>query len=197
MENVSDALIMAGQVLIFIVALTVCISSFTTLRVGIDEIVGQTETVQMARGSSGYINYIDSKDAEATRLVGVDTVVSAMYRAIKENYVIYLVAADCDALKGLGENAVDIMEAEHPLTIGGKTVITEGQKIIQVTIGNETNQDINAKLKNGFYNKIKNFSFYEYLGEYQNASAPGVSTENKETYRIITYIEKNYMDGLS
>ena len=36
--------------------------------------------------------------------------------------------------------------------------------------------------------------FYEYLGEYQNNTE--VTSENKETYRIITYIEKNYMDSL-
>ena len=89
MENVSDALIMAGQVLIFIIALTICISSFTALRVGVDEVVGQTETVQMARDSQGYINYIDSEKVNAARVVGAETVVSSMYRAIKENYVIY------------------------------------------------------------------------------------------------------------
>ena len=32
MENATDALIMAGSVLIFLIALSVCVSSFTTLR---------------------------------------------------------------------------------------------------------------------------------------------------------------------
>lgn len=35
MENASDALIMAGQILIFLVALTLCISSFSDLRTNI------------------------------------------------------------------------------------------------------------------------------------------------------------------
>ena len=49
MENASDALIMAGQMLIFIVALTVCISSFTTVRAEINRIVGENEEIRMAK----------------------------------------------------------------------------------------------------------------------------------------------------
>ena len=39
MENATDALIMAGSVLIFLIALSVCVSSFTTLRTEIDQII--------------------------------------------------------------------------------------------------------------------------------------------------------------
>ena len=89
MENVSDALIMAGQVLIFIIALTVCISSFSTLRAGIDSTISQTETIKFAKDSEGYINFIQSRDSGATRIVGAETVVSSMYRAIKEDFTMY------------------------------------------------------------------------------------------------------------
>ena len=89
MENATDALIMAGSVLIFLIALSVCVSSFTTLRAGIDRIVDQTETVDMAQNSVEYINYISRSNA--IRVVGAETVVSSMYRAKKENYVIYIV----------------------------------------------------------------------------------------------------------
>lgn len=195
MENASDALLMAGQVLVFIIALTICISSFSTLRAGVNQLVGEQETVEMVKGSSGYVNYIDSRDANATRVVGAEAVVSSMYRAVKENYVIYLVAENCETINGgTGDSAVDLTEAENALTIAGKQVITVGKKIIKITIGNETNQDINTKLKNGFYEDIKNLSFYEYLGEYQNNS--DVTSENKQTYRVITYIEKNYFESL-
>ena len=43
MENASDALIMAGQVLVFIIALTVCISSFNTLRNNITDLINALE----------------------------------------------------------------------------------------------------------------------------------------------------------
>ena len=91
MENASDALIMAGEMLIFIVALTVCISSFTKVRVEIDKIVGQKETVQMAKNEENqeYVNYIKSKKNNSIRVVRAETLLPSMYRAIKENYVIY------------------------------------------------------------------------------------------------------------
>ena len=70
MENATDALIMAGSVLIFLIALSVCVSSFTTLRAGIDRIVDQTETVDMAQNSVEYINYISRSNA--IRVVGAE-----------------------------------------------------------------------------------------------------------------------------
>ena len=60
MENAVEALIMAGETLIFIIALTVCISSYTTVREQIDEIMGSTETIAMAKESGEYINFIQS-----------------------------------------------------------------------------------------------------------------------------------------
>ena len=56
MENAVDALIMAGQVLMFIVALSVCMSSFSTLRTEIDEILGSTDTIRFAKDGDWYNN---------------------------------------------------------------------------------------------------------------------------------------------
>lgn len=204
MDNASDALIMAGSVLIFIIALTVCISSFTTLRVGIDDIVGQTETVEMAKNDKGYINYIDSKNAGAVRVVGSETVVSSMYRALKENYVIYIVASENDYTdwqSGIIDK-IEKKDIEYDLKVetveGTKTIKQPGKNehIIKVTIGNEfSNTYINSKLSEGFYEKIKDKNFYEYLGEYQNNSNSATTSENKQTKRVITYIEQSYLDS--
>ncbi len=94
MENATDALIMAGQVLIFIVALTVCISSFTELRSNIAEVIQQTETINMAKDGDAYINYIESNRSHSTRVVGAETVISSMYRSVKEDYVVYIKLLD-------------------------------------------------------------------------------------------------------
>ena len=108
MENATDALIMAGSVLIFIIALTVCISSFTTLRVGIDDIVTQTETVEMAKDSSGnYINYIQAQD-DSIRIVGAETVVTSISRAIKEDYVVYIKLKNFNDIGGAELHDVDV-----------------------------------------------------------------------------------------
>lgn len=204
MENASDALIMAGEMLIFIVALTVCISSFTKVRVEIDKIVGQKETVQMAKNGDEYINYIKSKETKSIRVVGAETLLPSMYRAIKENYVIYikLNAYDDDYIKNSrivltkATKDVNIITRNSDGTTSSSTVIKKGDDIIKITIGSKTaeiNQNVNAILKDNnknFFNHIKDKKFYEYLGEYQDCAETGVSSEDRAIHRIITYVEK-------
>ena len=179
MENASDALIMAGEVLIFIIALTVCISSFTTLRVGIDNTIDQTETIKFAKDSDLYINFIQSKEDGATRIVGAETVVSSMYRAIKEDFTMYLQL-----------NNSTFSQVEHNLgtKIGDYEIVYNKDKNwIKITIASDANYRTNALLQKGLYDIIKEEQFEEHLGEYQNATTDAVSSENKKTNRIITY----------
>ena len=206
MENASDALIMAGEMLIFIVALTVCISSFTKVRVEIDKIVGQKETVQMAKNEENqeYVNYIKSKKNNSIRVVGAETLFPSMYRAIKENYVIYIKLKDYqdDYIKNSGivlttaTKDVSAIIRNSDGTTSSSKVINNGDSIIKITIGSKTakiNQNVNAILKdNGkkFFNYIKEKEFYEYLGEYQDWAETGVSSEDRAIHRIITYVEK-------
>ena len=110
MENASDALIMAGQVLILIIALTVCISSFTTLRVGIDSTINQTETIKLAKDSDLYINFIQSRNDGSTRIVGAETVVSSMYRAIKEDFTMYIRLNDSSILTNIQNTLKNLTE---------------------------------------------------------------------------------------
>lgn len=206
MENASDALIMAGEMLIFIVALTVCISSFTKVRVEIDKIVGQKETVQMAKNEENqeYVNYIKSKKNNSIRVVGAETLFPSMYRAIKENYVIYIKLKDYqdDYIKNSGivlttaTKDVSAIIRNSDGTTSSSKVINNDDSIIKITIGSKTakiNQNVNAILKdNGkkFFNYIKEKEFYEYLGEYQDWAGTGVSSEDRAIHRIITYVEK-------
>lgn len=196
MENVTDALYMAGAMLIFIVALTVAISSFTTLRAGVEEIVGQTETYELARNGETYINYIKSNNA--VRLVGAETVVSSMNRAIKENYVVYIKFSTISKNE-LERCGITVAKAGSTLIASdGTTLIASDDEIVKVTIGRDTNQHVdqifsktdqnNGSTKLSLYELIKDMEFYEYLGEYQNNT--NVTEENKTTFRIITYVEK-------
>ena len=182
MENASDALIMAGQVLIFIIALTVCISSFTTLRTGIDSTINQIETIKFAKDSEGYINFIQSRDSGATRMVGAETVVSSMYRAIKEDFTMYLKLTDNTF--GLVETTLGDKIDNYEIKYNTK------ENSLKITIANDANYKSNALLKNGLYDIIKGKNFEEFLGEYQENLGDAVSSENKKTNRIITYIEK-------
>lgn len=189
MENASDALIMATNFLIFLIALTVCISSFSMVRKGVDNILDETEVVSLVKDGEIYVNYIDSRNNNAVRIVGAETVVSSMVRSIKENYVVYI------KLKNNGnifENeAVDKYKAEKDLVLeNGETIIRAGDEIIKTTIGYKTNQRVNEILKNKLYDKLVegNKKFYEYLGEYVDDT--NVNIEEKTVYRVITYVEK-------
>ena len=195
MENASDALIMAGQMLIFIIALTVCISSFTTVRAEVNRIVGENEEIRMAKDGDTYINYIESKKSSSTRVIGSDALIASMYRAIKEDYVIYI-KFNSDIRDQIDTSHIKTMVASVDSVVknkDGQPIIKAGDKLTKITIGSDTNQNINEVLKSTeggkLFELIKDKNFNEYLGEYQKASAQGVTSENKEVYRIITYIE--------
>lgn len=189
MENASDALIMAGQILIFLVALTLCISSFSDLRTNIDRIIGQTEVVELAKDGDEYINYIQSKDGNSTRIVGAETVVSSMYRAIKENYVVYIKLNENSDYESIKDKVI-IKNATKDIKVGNNAIINKDDKIIEVGIGEGKNQDVNKILSDGkLFDTIKDKNFQEYLGEYQASSEQAVTRENKITYRIITYVQ--------
>ncbi len=193
MENASDALIMAGQVLIFIVALTICISSFTTVRAKVNEIVGQNEEIRMAKSGNTYINFMESRNASSNRVVGAETVVTSMYRAIKEDYVIYIKFTDpADIERIKDNNYINKMEATKNSEVknNGVSIIETGNVLIKVTIGSDTNQDVNKVLKEdggNLFEIMRDKKFNEYLGEYQKNTDS--STENKKVNRIITYVE--------
>lgn len=195
MENLADALITAGQVLIFIIALSVCMSSFSTLREAIGNITEQREQIRMVKNSEGYLNFIESKKNNSIRTVGAETVVSSMYRSIKENYEIYIKLKNPNEVNSI--TGLVFWEAKEGIDLGkinqdtSTIKINPGDKLIKITIGRKVdhvNEDVNNILSLGFYDKIKTKKFCEYLGEFKN---PGkdVALENKATKRIITYIE--------
>ena len=188
MENASEALLMAGRFLLFILALTVCITSFTTLRVGIDGMMNEPENIKLAKDSDLYINYIESRDDGATRIVGAETVVSSMYRAIKENFTMYIIFNDTTILGNVEHNLANLKDENGNKIPGIELKRDEDAKNrLKITISNDANYRSNSILANGLYKEIEGIKFEEFLGEYQEASDSAVSSENKSVKRIITY----------
>ena len=81
MENVAEALKMAFAVLMFVLALTLCISSFSQAREAVDSII----TIKDRETSYTYVTA--SKDG--TRTVGAETIVPTLYKAYKENFEVH------------------------------------------------------------------------------------------------------------
>ena len=192
MENASEALIMAGQILIFIVALTICVSSFTNLRAEADILIGKDEVVEMAKSGDQYINYMQSQGNNSIRTVDASAVVSSMYRILKGDYTIYLKLKSYNDL-----NNINYTYADHDIITKEKentplTLINKGDQIIKIKIGRDTNEKISKVLNEGGlykYLKENNRTFSEYLGEYKESTGGTVSSAEKQTKRIITYVE--------
>lgn len=180
MENVTDALIMAGSVLMLIIALTVSISSFSNLKSQVDYIVTSADETDLAKDETGgYINYI--KNSSDIRVVGAETLISSIRRVEKENYKIYIVPkTTLDT--SLGIKYSEAIEQKYSTT----TLVAENATIYEISLSGKNN-DISKILTDDFYQEVKNMKFKEYLGVYQNNTE--ASSENKETYRIITYVE--------
>ena len=94
MENAAEALKMAGSVLIFVIALSVCIMSFTQARQAVDSVVAFSDREYLTIKNDDNFFYRAAASAKGgvddylTRIVNKETIIPAIYRAYKENYKI-------------------------------------------------------------------------------------------------------------
>lgn len=83
MENASDAIIMAGAVLIFVIALSVAMTVFSQARETVDSVV-------YASDRTNYYEYLDMDISNniKNRIVGLETIIPTLYKYYKENYTV-------------------------------------------------------------------------------------------------------------
>ncbi len=81
MENASDAIIMAGAMLIFVIAISVAMTVFSQARATID-------TVVYASDETNYYEYLDTNGNVKNRIVGLETIIPTLYKYYKENYTV-------------------------------------------------------------------------------------------------------------
>ena len=113
MENVAEALKMAGEMLLFILALGIGISSFSQARETSDALLKYTDR-----------EYVTQYQEMGTtqRVVGEETVIPTIYRAYKERFKIYFYEADKSPLElytitnaqTLEETSVNAIDADKP-----------------------------------------------------------------------------------
>lgn len=187
MENITDALYMGTAVLIFILALTVGISSFSSVKTEVESMVNDREVEEMATDATGrYLNYIQA--GTDVRTVDASTVISSIRRVREESYTIYISFKDntIDSLRDVFYDTSSEKKAVRQVyDTSSNVIIPENQKIIEISLTN--NKNIDKILCEQFYKKVKNKRFNEYLGTYQNKNV--TSSANKLTYRIITFVE--------
>lgn len=171
MENAVDAIYMASAVLVLMIALAVALSSFTNVKAQVDDIVKKDEKVDLATevdasGNKSYINYIKAS-GENGRIVGIETVMSSIRRVVREDYVVYIKGSSVAGILG-GFEEVD----------GFTKISTE----------NDNYKLLNEDKMEDLYDAMKDATFEEYIGIYQE-NLEGVSSANRQTHRVITYIQ--------
>lgn len=191
MENAAEALKIGAWVLIFIVALSIGINSFTQARQTMDTILEYNDREYS-------YTYIE-ENGSTQRDVGYEAIIPTIYRAYKENYKIifpendYVLYYKIDSLGNKEEvNYIDL-EKE---TLGSDEMKEEFIKGILYGKENvDTSKFPNIEFRNknqALFNRLKNETLREYLGVYyqeetENAEESSTPDANKTKKRVITY----------
>lgn len=182
MENGVQALKIAASVLIFVIAITIAISAFTSATQALNRIFNMRNedeyvTVTDENGNEYYLNFVRFNGG--TRKVGVETIIPSIYRAYKENYAIYFFDSDNNPidLDENGDKEINYIDLE-------KEVYSSTEKAIEY---------INTLLYDyGLYERLKDYgTFTEKLGEYYMNDVEGeteIAEVNKIKKRVIVYI---------
>jgi len=94
MENASDALMMAFGVLIFVIALTVAITSF-------NQVKAISDVVLYSKDETNYYDYQGATGrASQNRIVGLETIIPTLYKYYKENYTVLFRKGNYDVQTG-------------------------------------------------------------------------------------------------
>lgn len=207
MENAADALKMAFGVLIFVVAISLSVSTFSNAKKTIDSIISYRDKTQ------DYV-YVEESN-EKNRIVGIETVVPAMYKAYSENYRIEFYKKNAQGqevklilYKNKTQYESDFTEINY-LDLEDEKFANEATAIVhlQALLTQENLDNFIKKNSTGtkkiyeeefgeskkLYNYFKNKKFEERLGEYyQEDKRAGQETEgleiNKTKKRVITYV---------
>lgn len=210
MENASEALRIAGGVLIFVLALSISIYAFTMAREGIDTIAKYSDREFWAE-------YVEQNNG-TRRIVGAESIVPTIYRAYKENIKIEFDFLKSGSSKPLyyrlnsvgpateiyeidleKENINDEKVKEYIIRRilfgsgknGRNNVDSYYDNIIQNKINvHNTNNDTYFNEAEGLYGIIKENEYEEHLGVYYQEETNGTntrSTANKTEKKVITY----------
>lgn len=191
MENAAEALKMAAWVLIFVVALSLCINSFSQARQTMDTILEYND-------KEYNYTYVE-ENGSTQRIVSYESIIPTIYRAYKENYKIifpYVLYRKIDSSGHREEiNYIDL-EKE---SLGNDLMKEEFIKFILFGIksDDDTSRFSNIEFNNqsnALYEQLKGKKFKECLGVYYQEETNGTSSTpnaNKTRKRVITYEEFN------
>lgn len=183
MENGVEALKIAFGVLVFVLAITITISVFTTATQALNRVFNIRTEEEYVKGPDGnYLNFV--KFDGGTREVGVETIIPSIYRAYKENYAIYFYNKDGNELflyeKENGEK-VNYFDLEKEIHTSAEGAVEKVNKLLY---------EESSLYPNGLYEELKGKAFIEKLGEYYMndvINESEIAEVNKTKKRVIVY----------
>lgn len=205
MENAVEALKIAFAVILFVLALTVSISSFSQVNASVTSIVNMKE-IESQYGQVKPANSL-------TRIVGIESIIPTMYSAYSQNIEIYFKNADgvtmpiyykTDAYGRRIKNSSGNEETVNSLNFSKENFSSLEEAIkhldmilggYNVSINNPELEDMAKKYEKQFYGDDRNQSFFseflskhqfeEVLGEYSQGSGSTAITRRVITYTAI------------
>lgn len=209
MENASEALLMAFAVLIFVVALSLGISSFSLARQTTQSIVEMTDR------EFDY-TYVDFDSENTSRIVGIETVIPTLYRAYKENFIVRFYDRNGQPLNVYQKKIRNKLTETNEINLEKEAIANQEKATLFIDKllygGLEANFNTSKNLSNSnLYDTIKEMKFKEELGIYyiedtvtENGNNSGNGTEitdpditeaevadvNKTEKRVITYTQQ-------
>ena len=175
MENAVDALKIAFGVMMFVLALTLSISSFSKANSAV------TAITRMNDRETEY-TYVEPT-ASRSRIVGVEAIVPSMYRAYYENIEIKFLDADGDSLTLYKDRNTQNGELTPINYINGENSSPEFLDALLKSGTSPDDDEYVFEYSNGLYNELKDLNFEEKIGEYYIFETDGSQIKT----RVITY----------
>lgn len=193
MEDAVDALKIGFAVMMFVMALTISVSSLSQANSAVKSVITLNDR-------EIEYNYVEP-NPENTRIVGVEAIVPTMYKAYKENFQIYFYE-DANKTKPL----VIYYEVKSNgdrigiSCIDGSEVFGTAKEVeahLNRILGDPNNveekykKQLNEKYTDGFYKFLAGKTFKEEIGEYYQNDSGNTPEINKTKTRVITYTQVN------
>lgn len=195
MENATDALKMAGAVLIFVLAISIIILAFGQVRETADIILDYKDR------ETTYIYY---EEEGTVRTVNLETIIPTMFRAHLENYKIVFKDSSGNPITiytvvqndgtSINKSSIDLNEE----------ILGDNEKKAEFLCGilyhdfgkmtgdyfKNTNFGMKIELPTkSLYEQLQGKKIKEYLGVYyENDDSSGIPESMKEKKRVITYV---------
>lgn len=154
MENATEALKMAGSVLLFVLALSLSIFMITQARETIDAVLKFSDRESLTIEGDDRFYYL-SDSANTERYVGKETIIPAIYRAYKERYKIVFKFNDSSYYLFKKDVTTTVSNPD-----GTKTVTTEKDK--EISTIDSVNQTIGSDLESRQFLDGIIYGNYEY-----------------------------------